>query len=107
MPTGSIEVDETSENPGGSNQQTNTTESAERAQKIEEEIEDDTVVTGNIQQQSERSKLIQLRNQDIDPDDVEARIPAEKSSLKSSLKVEVSWRRCFHHLSLNFPGYYS
>lgn len=98
MPATSIEVDETTEGPSGSENPSSTDSSVRRARhaSAEDEGEDDTIRIGAPFQPTmvERSSFLQRQqNEDMDhdPDDVESRMPAEKSSLKSSLKVEVSF----------------
>lgn len=66
-----------------------------RLRRASLEDEDDTVVTSVDFQpkMTDRATFLQRQDneeKDFDPDDVESRMPAEKSSLKSSLKVEVS-----------------
>jgi hypothetical protein len=98
MPATSTEVDETSEGPSGSQNPSSTDSNVRRARRasIEEEVEDESIHTGAPFQpvMVERSSFLQRQpNEDIDhdPDDMESRMPAEKSSLKSSLKVEVNF----------------
>jgi hypothetical protein len=78
------------EGPSGS--QTEPNPPRARRASMDDEEDNETVVTTDFQRTSiERANFLQRQNNDdkeFDPDDVESRMPAEKSSLKSSLKVE-------------------